>query len=95
MARQLAYWKEALAGAPTGFKMRGDFAGPPTANSPGGALPVALPTDLVRSLKSLAAACGATLFVVVLTAWKVPLPTASFASRGRCPCACNKVGTSS
>lgn len=54
--------------------MRGDFAGPPTANSPGGALPVALPADLVRSLKSLAAACGATLFVVVLTAWKVPLP---------------------
>ena len=74
MARQLAYWKEALAGAPMGFKMRGDFAGPPTANSPGGALPVALPADLVRSLKSLAAACGATLFVVVLTAWKVHLP---------------------
>ena len=58
-----------------GFKMRGDFAGPPTANSPGGVLPVKLPADLVRSLKSLAAACSATLFVVVLTAWKVFPPS--------------------
>ena len=87
MARQLAYWKEALAGAPTGFKMRGDFAGPPTAHSPGGSLPVALPADLVRSLKSLAAACGATLFVVVLTAWKVLPRPASAEGRRLCACA--------
>ena len=36
----------------------------------GSSIAVALPVDLVRSRKSLARACGATLFTVVLAAWK-------------------------
>ncbi len=71
LAPQLAYWKKALAGMPHSMSLRGDFPGPPTASSDGGSLPMAMPADLVRSLKSLATACGATLFVVVLAAWNV------------------------
>ena len=70
LAPQLAYWRGQLAGAPAGAPLRGDFRGPPGPGSMGGSLPLVLPADLVRSLRSLTAACGATLFVVVLTAWK-------------------------
>ena len=70
LAPQLEYWKQQLAGALTGPPLRGDLPGTPGPTSKGGLVPMALPTDLVRSLRSLAAACGATLFVVVLAAWK-------------------------
>lgn len=79
MAPQLDYWKEQLAGALTGPPLRGDLPGTPGATSKGGLVPMALPTDLVRSLRSLAAACGATLFVVVLAAWK---------ARAQASCSC-------
>lgn len=72
---QLEYWKQQLAGALTGPPLRGDLPGMPGPTSKGGLVPMALPTDLVRSLRSLAAACGATLFVVVLAAWKARAPS--------------------
>ncbi len=70
LAPQLAYWRGQLAGVPAAAPLRGDFRGPPGPGSMGGSLPLSLPADLARSLRSLAAACGATLFVVVLAAWK-------------------------
>jgi hypothetical protein len=73
LAPQLEYWRRALAGAPSSLHLRGDFPGPPTPGSMGSSIAVALPVDLVRSLKSLARACGATLFTVVLAAWKARL----------------------
>lgn len=68
LAPQRAFWSRTLAGA-RGMPLRGDVHGPP-APGMGNRVPVVLQADLVRSLKSLAAACGATLPVVVLAAWK-------------------------
>ena len=68
LAPQRAYWSKTLAGV-CSMPLRGDLHGPP-APSTGDRVPVVLQADLVRSLKSLAAACGATLLVVVLAAWK-------------------------
>ena len=81
LARQLAYWKQQLAGALTGPSLRGDLPGTPGPTSKGGLVPMVLPGDLVRSLRSLAAACGATLFVVVLAAWKARASSCSSAAR--------------
>ena len=51
--------------------MPSDFDTPITDDSLGEEIKVSVPADLVRSLKSLAIACGTTLFVTVLGAWKV------------------------
>lgn len=70
IAPQLAYWKQRLAGALQGPVIRGDLPGGPCASSKGGTLQMVVPADLLRSLKSLATACGATLNVAVLAAFK-------------------------
>lgn len=70
LAPQLAYWKQHLAGALQAAPLRGDLPGAPGPGSKGGNVAVVVPADLVRSLRSLAIACGATLYVVVLAAFK-------------------------
>ena len=70
---QREYWKKQLKDAPyvPHIPMPSDFDRPITDDSLGEEIKVSVPADLVRSLKSLAIACGTTLFVTVLGAWKV------------------------
>lgn len=72
---QREYWKKQLKDAPhvPHIPMPSDFDRPITDDSLGEEIKVSVPADLVRSLKSLAIACGTTLFVTVLGAWKVRL----------------------
>ena len=82
---QREYWKKQLKDAPhvPHIPMPSDFDTPITDDSLGEEIKVTVPADLVRSLKSLAIACGTTLFVTVLGAWKVgpvsvvPLPVSA------------------
>ena len=75
---QREYWKKQLKDAPyvPHIPMPSDFDRPITDDSLGEEIKVSVPADLVNSLKSLAIACGTTLFVTVLCAWKVAFPTA-------------------
>ena len=76
---QREYWKKQLKDAPyvPYIPMPSDFDRPITDDSLGEEIKVSVPADLVKSLKSLAIACGTTLFVTVLGAWKVAFPEAS------------------
>ncbi len=51
--------------------MPSDFDREITDDSLGEEIKVSVPADLVKALKGLAIACGTTLFVTVLGAWKV------------------------
>jgi hypothetical protein len=51
--------------------MPSDFDREITDDSLGEEIKVSVPLDLVKALKGLAIACGTTLFVTVLGAWKV------------------------
>ena len=70
---QKEYWKKQLKDAPRAphIPMPSDFDRPITDDSLGDDIMVSVPADLVKSLKSLAIACGTTLFVTVLGAWMV------------------------
>ena len=72
---QREYWAKQLKDAPyvPNIPMPSDFDRPITDDSLGEEIKVSVAADLVRSLKSLAIACGTTLFVTVLGAWKVRL----------------------
>ncbi len=63
---QLAWWRDALAGAPEVLDLPTDRPRPPTRASRGATVPVALPADLTAALTSLARREGATLFMVLL-----------------------------
>ncbi|KOV78015.1 hypothetical protein ADL03_40895 [Nocardia sp. NRRL S-836] len=71
LAGQVEYWREQLAGVRP-------FALPPDGASPGrpfagGELPMSLPADLVDGMRRLGEAEGATLYMVLATAWAVVL----------------------
>ena len=70
---QREYWAKQLKDAPyvPNIPMPSDFDRPITDDSLGEEIKVSVAADLVASLKSLAIACGTTLFVTVLGAWKV------------------------
>ena len=70
---QREYWAKQLKDAPyvPNIPMPSDFDRPITDDSLGEEIKVSVAADLVKSLKSLAIACGTTLFVTVLGAWKV------------------------
>ncbi|CAK0785103.1 hypothetical protein CVIRNUC_008309 [Coccomyxa viridis] len=72
---QREYWAKQLKDAPyvPNIPMPSDFDRPITDDSLGEEIKVSVAADLVRSLKSLAIACGTTLFVTVLGAWKLLL----------------------
>ena len=72
---QKEYWKKQLKDAPCvpHIPMPSDFDRPITDDSLGDEIMVSVPADLVKRLKSLAIACGTTLFVTVLGAWTVSI----------------------
>ncbi|MFH9810491.1 amino acid adenylation domain-containing protein [Streptomyces olivaceus] len=66
-ARQLAYWKDELAGIPQQVELPADRPRPPVASQRGGRVVVGLDAELHRALRDLAAAQGASMFMVLQT----------------------------
>ncbi len=68
LARQLGYWREALAGAPAELELPGDVTRPPAASGRGGVLVREVGAQVHQGLAELGRAAGATLFMVVQAA---------------------------
>ena len=72
-ARQLAYWREALSGAPAALDLPADRPRPPAQSHVGGRRTVTLDADLLADLTSLSRREGVTLFMTLLAAFDVLL----------------------
>nr|WP_256463669.1 non-ribosomal peptide synthase/polyketide synthase [Kitasatospora sp. SUK 42] len=64
-ARQLSYWKDELAGLPQQVQLPADRPRPPVASQRGDRVVVRLDAELHQALRELAAARGASLFMVL------------------------------
>lgn len=69
LEHQLAYWRTALAGAPTVLSLPLDRPRPPVQTTEGDLLVFELPGELVERLRALARAEGGTLFMLLLAAY--------------------------
>ena len=65
MARQLAFWREYLAGLPDAIELPTDRPRPPVASHRGAVVGFALSRELHGGLIGLARGCGASLFMVL------------------------------
>ncbi|HEU0055564.1 MAG TPA: condensation domain-containing protein, partial [Longimicrobium sp.] len=70
---QLAYWREALAGAPPVLELPTDRPRTPWPDPAGAVRPFFLPADTGRALAEVAQREGATLFMVMMAAWQLLL----------------------
>ncbi|MDE3105737.1 MAG: amino acid adenylation domain-containing protein, partial [Acidobacteriota bacterium] len=73
MARQAAYWKEALAGAPALLELPTDKPRPATLQHAGGVTSIHLPPSLIEALNAVSVAHETTLFMTMLAALHVLL----------------------
>ncbi|MCX5389115.1 non-ribosomal peptide synthase/polyketide synthase [Streptomyces sp. NBC_00094] len=64
-ARQLAYWKDELAGIPQQVQLPADRPRPPVASQQGDRVVVRLDPELHQALRDLATARGASMFMVL------------------------------
>ncbi|HYR09017.1 MAG TPA: condensation domain-containing protein, partial [Longimicrobium sp.] len=71
--RQLAYWRERLAGAPELLELPTDHPRPPVQTYQGATVPVELSIELLEGLQRLGRSEGATLYMVLLGAFQVLL----------------------
>ncbi|HEX8904580.1 MAG TPA: condensation domain-containing protein, partial [Longimicrobiaceae bacterium] len=71
--RQLAWWREQLAGAPALLKLPTDRPRPAVQSYRGARVPVAFPPELLERLRKLERGAGATLHMVLMGAWQVLL----------------------
>ncbi|MEV7969457.1 non-ribosomal peptide synthase/polyketide synthase [Sphaerisporangium sp. NPDC088356] len=67
-ARQLGYWRQALAGLPEELALPTDRPRPKESSHLGGAVGLSLPPELERGLRGLARAHGVSMFMVVQAA---------------------------
>src|SRR4029453_9199693 len=65
IARQLAFWTDALADLPDQLELPGDRARPAEASHRGDSVPLTLPAELHGALLGLARSSGASLFIVL------------------------------
>jgi surfactin family lipopeptide synthetase A len=70
---QVAYWSEALRGAPAVLELPSDRARPPVQSFRGATQTFTLPEDVAKALRALSQQEGATLFMTLLAAFKVLL----------------------
>jgi amino acid adenylation domain-containing protein len=71
--RQLAYWKDRLAGAPELLELPTDHPRPAVRTDRGETVPVALSLDLLERLQALGRSAGTTLYMTLLGAFQVLL----------------------
>ncbi|MGY4306193.1 amino acid adenylation domain-containing protein [Bradyrhizobium sp. USDA 4369] len=69
LARQGAYWKEALSGAPALLELPWDRPRPAEQNYAGAMVPVQLDGDLTGALRALSHRHGTTLYMTLLAGW--------------------------
>jgi amino acid adenylation domain-containing protein len=70
---QLAWWRDALAGAPPLLELPTDRPRPLVQGSAGGQVPFRLDEETAAALREVASREGATLFMVLLAAWQALL----------------------
>jgi amino acid adenylation domain-containing protein len=73
LERELAHWREALAGAPRALELPTDRPRPPVQSPRGGRKAIVLPSELRLGLKALSRREGATLFMTLLAAFEIVL----------------------
>ncbi|MEO4048125.1 amino acid adenylation domain-containing protein [Pseudomonas sp. CAU 1711] len=73
LQRHIAFWRQALAGAPQVLALPSDLPRPAQANSAGAAHAFRVPAALVARLQALAQAQGASLYMVLLSAFQLLL----------------------
>ena len=73
LQRQLQYWTQKLSGAPAALELPGDRPRPGTASFRGAMLPFKVRQEDSEALQRLARQQGATLYMVLLAAFKVVL----------------------
>jgi amino acid adenylation domain-containing protein len=73
LERQLAYWRERLAGAPELLELPTDRPRPPVRTYRGATVPVELSPALLERLQALGRSEGATLYMTLLGAFQVLL----------------------
>ncbi|HEU4556898.1 MAG TPA: amino acid adenylation domain-containing protein, partial [Longimicrobium sp.] len=73
LERQLAYWKERLAGAPELLDVPTDHPRPPVQTYRGASVPLELSLELLERLQALGRSEGATLYMTLLGAFQVLL----------------------
>ncbi len=81
LARQLAWWRERLAGAPEVIELPADRPRPPVQSFRGASLPVALPPSFGAAVQALRRSGGATVFMVLLAAFQALLSRLSGQAR--------------
>jgi amino acid adenylation domain-containing protein len=73
LERQLAYWRERLAGAPELLELPVDHPRPAVRTYRGASVPVELSAELLERLQALGRSEGATLYMTLLAAFQVLL----------------------
>jgi amino acid adenylation domain-containing protein len=73
LERQLAYWREALSGAPATLDLMTDRPRPATQDPRGAVYDFAVSASVTAKLRELGRGCGATLFMTLLGAFDVLL----------------------
>jgi amino acid adenylation domain-containing protein len=73
LARQLAFWKHKLTGAPPSLDLPLDKPRPPIQTGDGATEWLRIDSSAIAALRALAARDGATLYMALLTAWSVLL----------------------
>ncbi|HWW73743.1 MAG TPA: condensation domain-containing protein, partial [Pyrinomonadaceae bacterium] len=73
LERQLAYWRERLAGAPALLGLPTDRPRPAVQSYRGATLSLVLPAELVAELRRVGQAQGCTLFMTLLAGWQALL----------------------
>jgi amino acid adenylation domain-containing protein len=73
LERQLAWWRERMAGAPALLELPTDRPRPPVQTYRGATERVELSAELLAGLQALARGEGATLFMTLLAAWQALL----------------------
>ena len=77
LERQLAYWREALRGAPPVLELPSDRPRPPVPSHRGGQVAAHVPRETIDRLAALGRAEGASLFMTLLAAFDLVLSRAS------------------